>query len=249
MKAAAQELGEPHRVITGDASERSVLADARERAESLAHHGAERPLPVAGAHRESGCGLRGQQVASGDWRIRRIDLAADLSHERNRPASGSPLPFVEDDAGPVLAGARNHAGDTLVVRGTARHDSPCFVEDDDDYREAVSGELADYGFDVATFCDGGALLASLAAGLDAEIIVLDWSLPSVSGIDLLPRLRRNGIGLPVVFLTGRSLPAYEKLAFDRGALDFVDKSRGVPILAHRLRLIAESAKKPACRFR
>src|SRR5262245_25804879 len=118
-----------------------------------------------------------------------------------------------------------------------------FVEDDDDYREAVSGELADHGFDVTSFCDGTALLASLAEGADPEIIILDWSLPSVSGIDLLPRLRRNGIALPVIFLTGRSLPAYEKLAFDRGALDFVDKARGVPILAHRLRLIADSAKK------
>jgi two-component system response regulator ChvI len=119
-----------------------------------------------------------------------------------------------------------------------------FVEDDDDYREAVSGELADHGFDVTSFPEGTALLTWLAEGADPEIIILDWSLPSVSGIDLLPRLRRDGIALPVVFLTGRSLPDYEKLAFDRGALDFVDKARGVPILAHRLRLIAASAKKP-----
>jgi two-component system response regulator ChvI len=120
-----------------------------------------------------------------------------------------------------------------------------FVEDDDDYREAVSSELSDHGFDVTTFGDGAALLASFADGADAEIIILDWSLPSVSGIDLLPQLRSNGIALPVVFLTGRSQPAYEKLAFDRGALDFVDKTRGVPILAHRLRLIADSVKKPS----
>ena len=106
-----------------------------------------------------------------------------------------------------------------------------FVEDDDDYREAVSNELGDHGFEVTTFCDGAALLSSFAEGAEAEIIVLDWSLPSVSGIDLLPRLRRNGVALPLVFLTGRSQPAYEKLAFDRGALDFVDKARGVPILA------------------
>jgi two-component system response regulator ChvI len=41
----------------------------------------------------------------------------------------------------------------------------------------------------------------------------------------------------VVFLTGRSQPVYEKLALDRGAVDFVDKGRGVPILAQRLKLI------------
>ena len=32
-----------------------------------------------------------------------------------------------------------------------------FVEDDDDYREAVSSELGDHGFDVTTFSDGAAL--------------------------------------------------------------------------------------------
>jgi two-component system response regulator ChvI len=120
-----------------------------------------------------------------------------------------------------------------------------FVEDDDDYREAASNELADYGFEMSTYCDGTALLAAFSEGAETDLILLDWSLPSVSGIDLLPRLRRAGVNVPVVFLTGRTQPAYEKLAFDRGALDFVDKARGVPILAHRLRLIAESAKSPA----
>jgi len=119
-----------------------------------------------------------------------------------------------------------------------------FVEDDDDYREAVSGELADHGFVVEGFRDGPALLEFFDKGAEAEIILLDWSLPSVSGIDLLPRLRRSGIALPVVFLTGRSQPVYEKLALDGGAVDFVDKARGVPILAQRLRLIADSTKKP-----
>jgi len=66
----------------------------------------------------------------------------------------------------------------------------------------------------------------------------------MSGIDLLPRLRREGIQLPVVFLTGRTSPNHEQLAFDRGALDFVDKARGVPILAKRIRVIVDSSKRP-----
>ena len=119
------------------------------------------------------------------------------------------------------------------------------VEDDDNYREAVSNELVDHGFDVTTFSDGNALLRAFGDGADAEIIVLDWGLPAMSGVDLMPRLRRIGIAVPVVFLTARSQPAHEKLAFDRGAQDFVDKARGVPILAHRLRLIANSVKKPS----
>ncbi len=127
---------------------------------------------------------------------------------------------------------------------TGRRVRIAFVEDDDDFREAASGELGDHGFDVAAFRDGTGLVEFLETAGDIEIIVLDWSLPRVSGIDLLPKLQRAGINLPVVFLTGHSEPNYEQLALDRGAIDFVDKSRGVPILARRLRLIAERAEKP-----
>jgi two-component system response regulator ChvI len=119
-----------------------------------------------------------------------------------------------------------------------------FVDDNDDYREAASAELVDLGFMVESFADGPSMLASVADGIVADVIVLDWSLPTMSGIDLLPRLRREGIQLPVVFLTGRSSPRHEQLAFDRGAIDFVDKSRGVPILAKRIRVIVESSKRP-----
>jgi CheY-like chemotaxis protein len=119
-------------------------------------------------------------------------------------------------------------------RATSEENKPIrliFVDDDDDYREAATAEIVDLGFVVESFADGALMLASVADGLDADVIVLDWSLPTMSGIDLLSRLRREGILLPVLFLTGRSSHGRENLAFDRGALDFVDKSRGVPILA------------------
>jgi two-component system response regulator ChvI len=116
------------------------------------------------------------------------------------------------------------------------------VEDDDDYREIVSSELSWHGFDVRSFADGDSLLGSLDITADADVIVLDWRLPNISGIDLLPQLRERGVNLPVVFLTSHPEPVYEKLAFERGALDFIDKARGVEILARRLRLVAD---KPA----
>jgi two-component system, OmpR family, response regulator ChvI len=50
------------------------------------------------------------------------------------------------------------------------------------------------------------------------------------------------VNLPVVFLTNHADPAYEKLAFESGALDFIDKTRGVEVLAKRLRLAAKSGK-------
>ena len=116
------------------------------------------------------------------------------------------------------------------------------VEDDQDYREIVGDELSWHGFAVRSFADGDSLLSSLDAAAEADVIVLDWRLPTISGIDLLPQLRQRGVSLPVIFLTSHADPAYEKLAFERGALDFIDKTRGVEILAKRLRLVSEAGK-------
>src|ERR1700722_12979895 len=116
------------------------------------------------------------------------------------------------------------------------------VEDDEDYREIVSSELEWHGFAVRSFGDGDALLGSLDAATEADVIVLDWRLPTISGIDLLPQLHQRGVNLPVVFLTSHPTLVNEELAFERGALDFVDKTRGMEILASRLRLVSASGK-------
>lgn len=118
------------------------------------------------------------------------------------------------------------------------------VEDDDDFREAATAELKDLGFEVECFADGAAVLDGFRGGVTADLIVLDWDLPGLSGIDLIPRLRHAGVLVPVIMLTGRSTPRLEGLALDHGALDFVDKTRGLPILARRIRLILDSVKKP-----
>ena len=117
-----------------------------------------------------------------------------------------------------------------------------FVEDDEGYREALAGELSDHGFWVQSFADGISFLDSLDTAADADVIVLDWALPTTSGIDLLPQMRRRGIRLPIVFLTGHASTTYESLAFDRGAIDFIDKVRGIDVLVRRLRRIVQAAK-------
>ena len=138
----------------------------------------------------------------------------------------------------TVAAAQTHR--RVLITLTLKTDSirVLFVEDDEYYREIVGDELSEYGFVVHSFADGDSLLGSLDAAADADVIILDWALPTISGIDLLPQLRRHGVNLPVVFLTSHAEPSYEKLAFERGALDFIDKMRGVDVLARRLRLVA-----------
>jgi two-component system response regulator ChvI len=113
-----------------------------------------------------------------------------------------------------------------------------FVEDDDFYRQAVEAELVANGFAVHAFDDGESMLAAVASGLQADVVLLDWGLESGPGINLLSQIRERDLQWPVVFLTGQTNPVFEQLALNRGAADFVDKSRDTKILAARLRLAA-----------
>ena len=51
--------------------------------------------------------------------------------------------------------------------------------------------------------------------------------------------------MPVVFLTNHSLPANESLALKSGAIDFIDRARGIEVLVRRLIRIREASKSAA----
>lgn len=117
------------------------------------------------------------------------------------------------------------------------------LDDDDNFREMLTNELAEHGFAVRAYADAASFLEALEVLDDADLILLDWSLPQGSGLDLLPQIRRRGVNVPVVFLTGRALIAHETQAFDRGAVDFIDKARGIPILVRRLRNVRHAKQE------
>ena len=118
------------------------------------------------------------------------------------------------------------------------------VDDDDLYREAMTADLADRGFAVTAFGDGRTCLEALRDGIEAQVALLDWTMPEMTGPELLGALRERGIGLPVIFLTGHTTVDRELQALDRGAVDFVDKARGTEVLAHRLRVIIGGQRVP-----
>src|SRR6266404_8184300 len=116
------------------------------------------------------------------------------------------------------------------------------VDDDDEFRESLSLNLMDEGFAVTTFANGPAVLEHLAAGESADVILLDWRMPGMNGLEVLRELRQRGVMTPVIFLTALSDDIYEEAALAGGAVDFIDKSRRLPILLKRLQLIAEGVR-------
>ena len=114
------------------------------------------------------------------------------------------------------------------------------VDDNKEYADVLITALAEHGIGARHFADSREFLRTLDQAIDAHVIVLDWHMPRISGIDLLAAIRRRGIKLPVVFLTGHNLIQYEKEAFERGAMDFIEKSRGVETFVRRLKRVAIS---------
>ena len=148
-----------------------------------------------------------------------------------------------------------------IRQGQAELRRVVLVESDQYYREALTFELLCQGFVVHAFADGASLLGSLASAVGADFAVIDWDLANMPGVKLLAELRRHGVNLPVVFLTGKviagdkhgrcllappeTLDANECMAFDHGAVDFIAKSRGKQVLVRRLRNVIELAKPKA----
>lgn len=103
----------------------------------------------------------------------------------------------------------------------------------------------------------GHLCDHLARGLHAaaalsttayDVMVLDLSLPDVDGLDLLSRLRNQGITLPVLILTARDGVEDRILGLDRGGDDYLAKPFALGELEARLRALARRrADAPAQR--
>ncbi len=69
----------------------------------------------------------------------------------------------------------------------------------------------------------------------ADLLVLDWGLPGMNGVELCQRLRKDERhqGLPILFLTGHSSSTDQEEAFAAGADDFVSKPFRAPELRAR----------------
>jgi two-component system response regulator ChvI len=119
------------------------------------------------------------------------------------------------------------------------------VDDDDLFRESLGLNLIDEGYEVTSFANGGDALAYFESGGDADVMLLDWRMPRLTGIEVLRTMRGRGIAIPVIFLTALSDDIYEEAALAGGAVDFIDKSRRLPILIRRLQLITDGARPPA----
>ena len=110
------------------------------------------------------------------------------------------------------------------------------VEDEPMNAELVTRLLTDDGFTVDVVRDGASALAAIALR-PPDVVLLDWMLPRVSGIDVCERLKRdkNTRLIPVVMMTGLADREHRLAGIAAGADDFVSKPYDLDELRARVR--------------
>src|SRR5690606_22939662 len=109
-------------------------------------------------------------------------------------------------------------------------------EDDEPQRRLLVREVEELGFETAAAADGQQALALLDT-FRPHIIITDWLMPALNGIDFCRAARASARGriLYIVLLTVRDDEATLVEAFDAGADDFLGKPVNVRPLQARLR--------------
>jgi len=102
------------------------------------------------------------------------------------------------------------------------HPQVYVIDDDESMRRSVKRLLKSHGFEAETFSSAGDFL-SLERAAGPACLVLDLSLPGMSGIDLQKEMEKRKIDLPIVFITGYGDIPTSVEAMKGGAVDFLTK--------------------------
>jgi two-component system OmpR family response regulator len=110
------------------------------------------------------------------------------------------------------------------------------VDDDALIVDAVAMAFRYEGFEVAKASTGGDALA-IAGAWNPDLIVLDWALPDIQGVDAARRLRREGSGAAILFLTAKDTLEHKVEALRAGGDDYVTKPFGLEEVVARAHAI------------
>ncbi|NYT37183.1 response regulator transcription factor [Allopusillimonas soli] len=98
------------------------------------------------------------------------------------------------------------------------------LEDDVAQGQLIQSVLEQAGHQCTLFTTAQAMLAALARTHSFELLILDWEMPDLSGLDVLRWVRTNlGQGMPVMFVTSRTREEDLVTGLQAGADDYMVK--------------------------
>ena len=119
------------------------------------------------------------------------------------------------------------------------------VEDDTDIREMLTFSLERAGFVVAAAETAERAVAMLDGPLP-RLIIIDWMLPGLSGVQLARKLRKDALTreLPLLMLTARGEEADKLKGFDAGFDDYMTKPFSPRELVARIKALLRRSGEP-----
>jgi two-component system, OmpR family, response regulator MprA len=110
------------------------------------------------------------------------------------------------------------------------------VDDERAVRESLRRALQLEGYEVELAEDGADALAKLNGGTP-DAVILDVLMPTIDGLEVCRRIRREGNSVPVLMLTARAEVESRVAGLDAGADDYLPKPFALEELLARLRAL------------
>ena len=96
------------------------------------------------------------------------------------------------------------------------------VDDDESVRESLPDLLKEFGFSVRAFSSAEEFLASGSVG-KTRCLILDVSMPGMTGPELQRELARRGQSIPIVYITAHRDETIRPRLMEQGAVDCLFK--------------------------
>jgi DNA-binding response OmpR family regulator len=114
------------------------------------------------------------------------------------------------------------------------------VEDDMQLARTVKGWLSVEHHSVEAVSNGQEALDILAV-YEYDLVILDWQLPGLSGLEICKEFRSQGRRTPILMLTGKSAIAEKEAGLDAGSDDYLTKPFHMKELSARVRALLRRA--------
>ena len=98
----------------------------------------------------------------------------------------------------------------------------CVVDDDPSVRSSLGRLFESVGLGVETFSDAESFLLH-EARQPSQVVVLDFAMPGMNGLEVLRVLRQRGSQQPAIFLTAHTDLTLREMASQAGVFAFYDK--------------------------
>lgn len=114
------------------------------------------------------------------------------------------------------------------------------IEDDEILADQITKYLIAKHHIVET-CMDGKEATELLEVYKYDLIIIDWGLPNVTGVEIVKNFRRAGGVTPILMLTGKDRIEEKEVGFDSGADDYVTKPFDIRELSSRVQALLRRA--------